>query len=188
MHVNSSSVPALLIAAFIFSISTGFRVLIPLFIASTLSVFDVVTLRAGFDWLASPGTVVVLGLAVVIELLVYAIPTLDNAIDALAIPATFAVGSLSGYVLIPDSIQPLVAGLVALTGGGSATALAVGLAKLRLLSTASTAGIGNSLVSLLEASAAICVPLLATFFLGIATVTIATGILIALFWRTRIAK
>lgn len=175
---------ALVALALTFAIASGFRVLIPLFIASVLSVIGLVTLRSGYEWLTSSSTMVVLGLAVAIELLAYAVPVVDNAFDAVAVPATLIVGTLSALILIPDTVNAPLAGLVALTGGGTAAGLGVGLAKVRLLSTTTTGGIGNLPLSLLEAGAAIGLPLLAVVFLGVAVTVLAVVLLgLAMIWR-----
>lgn len=178
----------LVFVALTFAIATGFRLLIPLFLCSLLSNYDVLVLRPEFAWLSSSTTVVVLGLAVGIELLAYTIPVLDNVLDAITVPATLVIGTISAFVVMPGDIQLPLAAALSLTGAGGAATVAAALAKFRLLSTVSTGGIGNVPLSFLEAGASVGIPLLSSLFLfaGVTLVACVVLVLVILWRRLRI--
>ena len=91
----------------------GFRVFVPLFIASlaangNVELFKdadlVAMLGPEYDWLGSNPVTLALGIATIIEIGSYYIPWLDNALDSVATPAAIIAGTLSAA---GDALQRL---------------------------------------------------------------------------------
>lgn len=157
----------------------GFRVFVPLFIASLaantgVEVYGGMDFQAligtDYDWLGSTPVTIALGVATVLEIGSYYIPWLDNALDTVATPAAIVAGTFISGAMLPefmgdDALKWIVA---AIMGGGTAGVVQGASVITRGASTASTGGIGNPAVStaelggsLLTAILAVMVPILA---------------------------
>ena len=157
----------------------GFRVFVPLFIASLAANPELANfggmefqamLGADFEWLGSTPITIALGVATVLEIGSYYIPWLDNALDTVATPAAVVAGTFISGAMLPefmgdDAFKWVVA---AIMGGGTAGVVQGASVITRGASTASTGGIGNPAVSTAElggsvvtASLAILIPILA---------------------------
>ncbi len=157
----------------------GFRVFVPLFIASlaangNVHIFGEIDLRAmlgaDFEWLGSTPITVALGIATAFEIGSYYIPWLDNALDAVATPAAVIAGTFISGAMMPEmlgdgSFKWIVASIA---GGGSAGLIQGASVITRGTSTATTGGIGNPVIStaelggsILTAGLAILLPILA---------------------------
>src|SRR5215831_3164925 len=89
--------------------ATGFRVFLPLLIASVAARWGGLPLAQGFQWLSSNGALLALGTASVVELVAYYIPLVDHVLDVIAGPAAVLAGvlaSASAMVDIPPSSRP----------------------------------------------------------------------------------
>ncbi len=164
--------------------AAGFRLFIPLFVAAiairygyTIPYLDSLLptdLHLG-NWLGTTPAVVGLSIAAVVEILAYKIPIVDNFLDLLTTPAAIAVGSLLVAIFLQGVDNPLLKFTTAiLFGGGAAGMVQVSTAGLRALSTKTTGGLGNPLVSVIEAISsfvmallAILAPLLCLLVLGL---------------------
>jgi len=129
---------------------TGLRAFLPLFVVGLAGRFDWVPLSESFDWLASWPALVVFGVAVVVEVLADKFPVVDHVLDTVQ---TF-VKPIAGALVMATVVEewaPLYLTVVAIVVGGT-TAGAVHLtkAKLRLVSSATTAGLGNPALSASE--------------------------------------
>ena len=152
----------------------GLRAFLPLLVVGLAGRLELVPLSESFSWLASGPALVVLTVAVVAELLTDKVPVVDHALDALGTLVKPVAGTLLAASVLTD-LPPLPTAVLALcTGGAVSTGVHLTKAKVRLLSTAATAGIGNPLLSVLEdlgavigSVAALVVPLLvAALFLA----------------------
>ena len=107
-------------------------------------------LSPSFEWLASRPALLVFGVAVVFELLADKIPALDHMLDVVQ---TF-VRPLAGALVVAASLHgssPAVAAVAGLVAGTPVAALFhVGKAKIRLLSTLGTGGLGSPVLSAAE--------------------------------------
>lgn len=150
----------------------GFRIFVPLLIASVATRLGFIDPVAGFTWLGSWSSILLLGVATVVELGSYYIPWLDNLLDTLAAPAAVVAGTiLSTSFLHIDT--PLVNwGLGLMLGGGSAGVIQAGTSLLRLGSTATTGGLANPLVATTENVASLGFSLLTVFLPLVAFVAI----------------
>jgi uncharacterized protein DUF4126 len=141
--------------------ATGFRVFLPLLVASIAAYTGHLHLGANFGWLGTPTAMVMLGVAAVVEVLAYYVPAVDNALDALTTPLALVAGTVVSAAVITD-LPPLIKWSTAIIAGGGVAAVTQGITTLvRAKSTAFTAGLGNPLVSTAEMLASAAIALLA---------------------------
>ncbi len=162
----------------------GFRVFVPLLIASLAAHYGHLPLAGGFEWLATLPALIALGTATTLEVGAYYVPWLDHALDLVATPAAVLAGMLAAASVVTD-LPPLLKWSTVIIGGGGAAGLIQGASVLlRLKSGALTGGLANPLVSTLElagagatAVLAILLPLLCLVLVGVLLLTVfrATG-------------
>ncbi|HKO93990.1 MAG TPA: DUF4126 domain-containing protein [Polyangiaceae bacterium] len=131
--------------------AAGLRAWLPLLVAGVLSKLGIADLGASFAWLGSWPALTLLGLATVLEVAGDKIPAVDHVLDALGTfvrPLAGALAAAAALVHIEDPLIALVVGFIV----GAPVALAPHVAKssLRGVSTGTTAGLANPLLSLLE--------------------------------------
>src|SRR5262245_23569863 len=141
--------------------AVGFRVFVPLLIASIASYTGHLHLDADFAWLGSPAAMTMLGVAAAVEVMAYYIPAVDNLLDTITTPLALVAGSVVAAAVITD-LPPSIKWATAIIAGGGVAAITQGVTTLvRAKSTAFTAGIGNPVVSTVGMFAAVIVALLA---------------------------
>ncbi|MBM4109075.1 MAG: DUF4126 domain-containing protein [Phycisphaerae bacterium] len=162
----------------------GFRVFLPVLALALASRLGVVELGPAWAWVGSWPAVAGLSAAALVELIAFYIPFVDNALDALAAPAAAIAGTLVAASQLTGveavSLPPAVAWvLAAIAGGGLATGVHLGAASVRGASTATTAGMGNPVVSTAEnvaaaglSAASIIMPVIAASLIGLGVVLI----------------
>lgn len=143
-----------ILAALGLAAACGFRVFVPLFVVSLASRADVLELSSGFAWLGSTPALVCFGTATVLEVLAYYVPVVDNLLDSMATPAAVVAGIVVAAAVMTDIDPWLKWTLATVAGGGLAAAVQLPTVALRGVSTGTTAGLGNSLVSSGEVVAA----------------------------------
>ena len=150
----------------------GFRVFVPLFIVSLAANGNVDlfggaglsgTLSTKYNWLGSDPVTLALGIATLFEVGSYYIPWLDNALDSVVTPSAVIAGTF-----LTDAVMPEMMGdgffkwlLAIITGGGSAGLVQGASVILRGTSTATTAGVGNPVVSTAELGGSLLMSILA---------------------------
>ncbi len=146
------------------SASSGFRVFIPLLVASVASYFDILHLGQGFDWLGSIPAMIIFGVAAVLEVIAYYIPVVDNFLDTIATPLAIGAGALLTTAVLPidENLSRWAMGII--IGGGSAASIQTGTSLLRLFSTKATLTTANPIVSTTENISATSSSILALFF------------------------
>jgi len=141
--------------------AVGFRVFLPLLIASIAAHTGHIHLDANFAWLGSLPAMTMLGVAAVVEVLAYYVPAIDNLLDTITTPLALAAGTIVSAAVITD-LPPLIKWSTAIIAGGGVAAITQGVTTLvRAKSTAFTAGLGNPVISTVEMIAAVVVALLA---------------------------
>ena len=141
--------------------AVGFRVFVPLLVASIAAYTGHLHLDDHFAWLGSITAITMLGVAAVVEILAYYIPAVDNVLDTLTAPLALVAGTIVSAAVITD-LPPLIKWSAAVIAGGGAAAITQGVAALvRAKSTTFTAGLGNPVVSTAEMVASVAVSLLA---------------------------
>lgn len=164
--------------------ATGFRVFLPLLIASIAAHTGHLPLGEHFAWLGSMPAMIMLAVAATAEVAAYYIPVVDNVLDAIAAPAALVAGALVSAAVMVD-LPPFVKWSAAIIGGaGAAGAIQMLTTAVRAKSTALTGGIGNPVLSTAEAGGAVFVSVLALVAPLIAIAVLALGI----WWIVRLVR
>ena len=130
--------------------TAGLRAFVPLFTVSLLGWTGVLELGETMAWLGTPTATLCFSVAVLIELLADKIPYVDHAVDVVGTLARPLAGALVGTSLIVGA-DPLLAAVAGLMAGGAVAGLThAGKATVRLGSTATSGGVANPVVSLVE--------------------------------------
>lgn len=130
--------------------SVGFRVFLPLFALSLASYLGLWELNDSWIWIGGLPALITFGVATLVELFAYFIPYLDNLLDSVALPLATLAGTAVMVATVAE-LDPVVTwSLAIIAGGGTAAAIKGASATGRLTSTATTAGIGNPLISFIE--------------------------------------
>ena len=153
--MNNSELIMSVIAGIALSACCGFRVFIPLLIAT----FGI---RFGLmppTWLAEPTLHLIrsdiltaaLTIATVLEIVAYKIPYLDNLLDTAATPLAVVAATLLSSSFFTFADEPYIRFVLgAVTGGVGAGIIQTSTSAIRLGSTKFTAGLGNPLFALVE--------------------------------------
>lgn len=169
------------LSAFGLSASSGLNAYLPLLIVGLLARFtDLIDLKAPWNTLENPWVLGVLAVLLLIEMTVDKIPAVDTVNDVIQTVVRPAAGAIlfaaSGNVI--SDISPVLAMVCGLLVAGGIHAVK---ATARPVITATTAGVGNSVVSVTEdvvsgvtATVSVVVPVLAA--------VIILGFLILFFW------
>ena len=136
---------ASLSAAFGLSAAAGLNAWLPLFGAALAQRLDLVELAQPFDDLSGTTALVVLGVLTVADFVGDKVPAVDHVLHAIGTVVAPASGAA---LFMGQSDAPTVAAI--LLGAGTAEAVHTGRASIRPLSTVTTAGIGNPVLSTLE--------------------------------------
>lgn len=133
------------------SASSGFRVFVPLLVASIATKMGILQLGDGFQWMGSTPAIIAFAAATLFEIGGYYIPFVDNVLDTITTPASVIAGTLlTASTILPDIDPMLKWGLGIVVGGGSAGVIQAGTALTRATSTATTAGTANPIVATVE--------------------------------------
>lgn len=125
----------------------GFRVFVPMLIASVATKFGFIHPTSDFAWLSGWPALVGLGVATIFEIGSYYITWLDNFLDTIATPASVIAGTIVSTSLLHIDVPIFQWGLGLLLGGSSAGIIQAGTSLLRLGSTATTGGLANPVVA-----------------------------------------
>jgi hypothetical protein len=134
--------------------SCGFRVFVPMLVASIAAKMAIFPVHEGFQWLASWPAIISFGTATVAEILAYYVPFVDNLLDTITTPLAIGGGTLLMTSVLPvdNDFLKWVTGFI--FGGGAAATIQGGSVLTRLASTKLTAGTGNAVVATGEHAAA----------------------------------
>lgn len=155
----------------------GFRVFVPCLMVGVLQ-------RAGFDtaesmphWMSSTVALTVFGAATTIEIGAYYFPWLDNLLDTVTSPLSVIAGILL-FVGATDELPPVWRWGLGIVAGGGAAGVAQGATVMtRMVSTATTGGLGNFVVSTFEWFGAVFIVLGVVLFAPLALI-----LMLTLFW------
>ncbi|MEV3961370.1 DUF4126 domain-containing protein [Nocardia sp. NPDC050193] len=154
----------------------GFRAFLPLLVLSAATHFGVLglDLNESFAWIGSTGALLVLSVAAAAEILGDLIPFVDNALSLIGnvsgpIAGAIAAGSVFEAA---DPATAAIAGII--VGAPTALTFSTTQTGVRAASTATTGGIANPVVSVVEdvlafvlVALAIVLPLLVPIVLGV---------------------
>lgn len=153
----------------------GFRVFVPLFIASLaantgmevdfLGGFNVSEILSENNWLGRTPVTIMLGVATVVEIGGYYVPWIDNALDTIATPLAVTAGTLIAGTMFPEFMgDGSFKWAVAMIAGGGTAGVVQGASVIaRGASSATTGGIGNPAVSTAELGGSVLTAGLAVF-------------------------
>jgi len=164
--------------------ASGFRVFLPMFVVSLASYFHWIPMSESFGWLSSLPALITTGIAMIAEVLAYYIPFIDHLLDTISIP----LATVAGSILFASQFTELGTfpqwALALIAGGGTAATISSGFAGIRAASTATTGGLGNSVVGTTETAGAGLMTILAIVAPFIAAVfAIITLVLVIVFGR-----
>jgi uncharacterized membrane protein len=148
--MDTINVVLVILMAISLSAAAGLRAFIPPFAISLLAQAGYITLAPGFEWMGRWEVAAIFGLAAVLEIAADKFPGVDNFLDAAGLIVKPAAGALLASSIITgmDPMLAMVLGLIA--GATTAGTIHVAKAKLRLLSTGFTGGLGNPVLSWVE--------------------------------------
>jgi hypothetical protein len=173
-------------SAFGLSASAGLNAYIPLLVVALLARFtNLIVLKPPFDVLTSPWIISLLGVLVLVEFFADKFPAVNHVNDAIQ---TF-IRPVAGAIVFAASAQlfteihPVIAVAAGLLTAGAVHA--VKAVAVRPAITASTAGIGNTPVSMLEDFLATVVSVIAIVIpvLIFISILVLIGLLIWYLWR-----
>src|SRR3972149_10402368 len=133
------------------SAACGFRIFIPPLILSIASLSGHLTLSPSFEWIGTYPALAAFGVASILEISAYYIPWLDNLLDTIAAPTAFIAGTVVMASTITDMSPFLKWTLAFMVGGGVAGTVQGFTSITRVASSATTGGLGNPVISTLEA-------------------------------------
>jgi hypothetical protein len=162
------------------SAACGFRVFVPLLCLSIGSMTGHLHLTDSFAWVGTTPALVAFSVATVLEIGAYYIPFLDNLLDTMAVPTAIVAGVVTTASVVTDLSPFWRWTLAVIAGGGAATSTQLVTTKLRALSSATTGGIGNHILSTIELVLASFISTLAVLWPIIAIVLVA--IVLAVSW------
>lgn len=138
---------------------------------SIASLSGQLVLSPEFDWIATYPALAAFSIATLFEVAAYYIPWADNLLDTIAVPAA-TVSEMSPF---------LQWGLAVIVGGGVAGTVQGFTSITRIASTVTTGGLGNPVVSTVEAGGSIVMSILAITLPVVAV--IAVGVIIFFAFR-----
>ena len=164
------------------SAACGFRVFVPLLVMSVASLVGWFEPMKGFEWLAMPSVCIALAVATIFEIGAYYIPWVDNVLDTIATPAAMIAGTLTTMAVSTGEMSQFASWASAIiVGGGTAGAVQMSTVAVRGLSSVTTGGVGNPVVSTGEWIGALVVSIL-SFIVPVLVVIVG---IIAMIWVVR---
>jgi len=163
------------------SAACGFRIFVPLLIMSIASLSGQLVLSPEFDWIATYPALAAFSIATLFEVAAYYIPWVDNLLDTIAVPAATVAGTIVMAAAVSEMSPFLQWGLAVIVGGGVAGTVQGFTSITRIASTVTTGGLGNPVVSTVEAGSSVVMSILAITLPVVAV--IAVGVIIFFAFR-----
>ena len=158
----------------------GFRVFIPPLMIGVGSRLDLYKLEGSFVWVDDTWAIAIFAVATLLEIGGYFIPWIDNLLDAVATPAAIIGGIFVTSASLEGELDPSAQWTLSVIAGGSVSGvIQLGTVATRAISTGTTGGLANPILSLLEAVASILCILISLFLVAIIPIVI-----IFLIWKS----
>ena len=158
----------------------GFRVFIPPLMMGVASRFDLYQLEGSFTWVGETWAIAIFSVATLLEVGGYFIPWIDNLLDTIATPAAILGGIFVTSASLEGEMDPSTQWMLSIiAGGGVSGTIQLGTVATRAISTGTTGGLANPIISLLEAVASILCILISLFLVAIIPIVI-----IFLIWKS----
>jgi len=161
------------------SAACGFRIFVPLLIMSIASLSGQLTLSPEFAWIGTYPALAAFSIATLFEISAYYIPWIDNLLDTIAVPAATVAGTIVMASAVSEMAPFLKWGLAVIVGGGVAGTIQGFTSITRIVSTATTGGLGNPIVSTAEAGGSIIMSILALTLPVVAVIVVVVIIFFA---------
>ncbi len=129
------------------SAACGFRVFIPMLGMSIAAISGHLGLSHGFEWIGTWPVLMAFATATALEIGAYYIPWIDHLLDAFMTPAAAVAGTILTASMLGDLSPFLKWSLAVIAGGGVSAIVQGGTVALRAVSSGSTGGLANFLVS-----------------------------------------
>lgn len=143
------------------SAACGFRIFIPLLVMSIASLSGQLSLAPEFEWIGTYPALAAFAIAALFEISAYYIPWVDNLLDTIAIPAATVAGTIVMASAVSEMSPFFQWALAVIVGGGVAGTVQGFTSITRIASTATTGGLGNPVVSTVEAGGSVVMSVLA---------------------------
>ena len=151
----------------------GFRVFIPPLMMGVGSRLDLYKLEGSFVWVDDNWAIAIFAVATLLEIGGYFIPWIDNLLDAVATPAAIIGGIFVTSASLEGELDPSAQWTLSVIAGGSVSGvIQLGTVATRAISTGTTGGLANPIISLLEAVASILCILISLFLVAIIPIVI----------------
>ena len=158
----------------------GFRVFIPPLMMGVGSRLDLYKLEGSFVWVDDTWAIAIFAVATLLEIGGYFIPWIDNLLDAVATPAAIIGGIFVTSASLEGELDPSAQWTLSVIAGGSVSGvIQLGTVATRAITTGTTGGLANPIISLLEAVASILCILISLFLVAIIPIVI-----IFLIWKS----
>jgi uncharacterized membrane protein len=154
------------------SAACGFRIFVPLLIASIGSISGYLTLSPGFEWIGTYPALIAFAIATCLEIAAYFIPLIDNLLDTVATPGAIIAGIILTASFVSDVSPFLKWALAIIAGGGLAGTVQAGTVAARATSTVTTGGTANPAVSTAEVGGSIVLSVISIIFPVLAVVLV----------------
>ena len=167
------------------SAASGLRVFIPILALGLAGRWELLPISEQFAWMSSDLVLLIVGLAALMEVGSYYVPLVDNLLDLLATPAAMAGGTVILASLLPEMSTAAQWSTAAVLGGGSAGIVQGSTVLARGLATASTGGLGNSIVATGETGGSLLAVVLAILMPILFGVVVIAGLVALAIWLVR---
>jgi hypothetical protein len=164
--------------------SCGFRVFVPLLVASAAARAGYLPLSDGLDWIGSWPALIAFAVAALVEIGAFYVPWLDNLLDAIASPIALVAGTILFAAVVVDLDPFLQWSLAIIAGGGSAAAVQGATILTRAASTGTTAGLANFILSTLETAASLFFAVMA-IIVPVVTLVLLTALIATMYYLAR---
>jgi hypothetical protein len=142
------------------SAATGFRVFVPMLVINLAARAGFLELAPKFGWMASSEALLAFGVATALEIAAYYVPWLDNLLDTVAMPAAVVAGTVATASVVSGMDPILRLTLAIIAGGGLASAVQLTTTSGRQISSLTSGGLANPVVSTLELAGSLGLSLL----------------------------
>jgi hypothetical protein len=132
----------------------GFRVFVPLLVASLAIRGGVIEVASGFEWIGSLPATICFGSATLLEIGGYYLPGLDHFLDTVATPAAVVAGTLVTAAFLGEVDPWWRWSLAAIAGGSLAGVVQASTVAVRGASGLTTMGLANPVVATAELAGA----------------------------------
>lgn len=146
------------------SAAVGLRVFIPFLITSIFAYTGQIDLSTNFTWIGTLPALIIFSIVTIVEILAYYITWLDNFLDTIEHPVAILAGIVLAGAVVTEFSPVLKWALALIVGGGVAGIINAATGLIRLKTSAVTGGVGNPVVSTIEAASSTVISFVAIFF------------------------